>query len=300
MDGLLVIDKPVGPTSHDVVARVRRVLGERRIGHTGTLDPLASGVLPLVVGRATRLSRFLSGTNKTYDATLRFGIATDSGDAEGRPIGTPCPVETLDIGALERLLQEFHGTFLQQPPRLSAKKIGGVRSHRLARRDIETAPSPAPAEVTLHAADIVSAAGDTATIRVVCSAGFYVRALAHDLGARLGTGAHLAALRRTHVGGIGLEASVALERLDASDGRDVAVRAMAPLAAMLPWMPAVGLTEAGVRRAVHGQEIGAGDITAGDTGAAGPRRLLDHTGSLLGIGEPARTPGFLHPTVVLM
>src|SRR3954468_14870055 len=133
MDGLLVVDKPAGPTSHDVVARARRALGERRIGHTGTLDPGATGVLPRVRGRATRLARFLSASDKTYEATLRLGFATDSGDSAGQPIGTsyegPWPTRD-DIDAA---LEAFRGTFIQQPPALSAKRIGGERSHRLAR-----------------------------------------------------------------------------------------------------------------------------------------------------------------------
>src|SRR5262245_2728712 len=133
MDGLLVVDKPVGPTSHDVVERVRRVLRERRIGHTGTLDPLASGVLPLVVGRATRLARFLSGADKVYQATIRLGFATDSGDSLGAPIGPSYVGALPDEAAISRALEGFRGRFLQQPPALSAKKIGGQRSYRLAR-----------------------------------------------------------------------------------------------------------------------------------------------------------------------
>jgi len=134
MDGLLVVDKPVGPTSHDVVARVRRILGERRIGHTGTLDPLASGVLPLVVGRATRLARFLSAADKTYEAEVTLGIVTDSGDREGRAIGEPYAGPLPGPGEVEQALRQFRGSFPQRPPALSAKKIGGVRSYTLARQ----------------------------------------------------------------------------------------------------------------------------------------------------------------------
>jgi len=132
MDGLLVIDKPVGPTSHDVVARVRRILGERRIGHTGTLDPGASGVLPLVVGRATRLARFLSAAEKSYDAVIRLGIATDTGDSAGTPVGSAFAGSLPGREVIARALDPFRGTFLQRPPVYSAKKIGGQRSHRLA------------------------------------------------------------------------------------------------------------------------------------------------------------------------
>src|SRR5688572_21924316 len=144
MDGLLVVDKPVGPTSHDVVARVRRATGERRIGHTGTLDPGASGVLPLVLGRATRLARFLSGMDKGYAAVVRLGVSTDTFDAAGQSVGEPYCGGMPDRSAIERALESFCGTFLQQPPIFSAKKIGGVRSHRLARQLFSTGADASP------------------------------------------------------------------------------------------------------------------------------------------------------------
>jgi tRNA pseudouridine(55) synthase len=183
MDGLLVIDKPIGPTSHDVVARVRRALGERRIGHTGTLDPLASGVLPLVIGRATRLARFLSGEHKRYHAAIRLGWATDSGDADGETIGPKYEGVMPSRADIDRALDAFRGAFVQQPPRLSAKKIQGVRSHRLARGAAGlTAPLPEPVPVSTEQITIVEVDGDRVEVDVICSAGFYVRALADDLG----------------------------------------------------------------------------------------------------------------------
>ena len=175
MDGVLVIDKPAGPTSHDVVARVRRALGERRIGHTGTLDPAASGVLPLVVGRATRLAQFLSARDKSYDAIIRLGSFTDTGDAQGRAVGVPQADVLPSRAAIEEALETFRGTYLQQPPAYSAKRIDGTRSYKLARaraRSIQhhasstqhaapgiehQAPStvlPAPVRVTAHAVDL--------------------------------------------------------------------------------------------------------------------------------------------------
>ena len=188
MDGLLVIDKPPGPTSHDVVARMRRVLGERRIGHTGTLDPAASGVLPLVLGRATRLARFLSGANKSYEAVVRFGFATDTYDFEGRAVGerSTDPMPARD--QIESALEAFRGSFDQQPPAFSAKKIDGQRSYVAARASRAASPAdparpalpahptlPAPVRVTVYAADIVDAAADCVTLHLTCSAGFYVR-----------------------------------------------------------------------------------------------------------------------------
>src|SRR5665213_2557754 len=200
MDGLLIIDKPAGPTSHDVVARMRRVLGERRIGHTGTLDPGASGVLPLVIGRATRLAKFLSGGRKTYEAIVRFGVATDTYDADGTQVGARSTEPPPSHDAIERALDDFRGTFTQQPPAYSAKKIDGERSYKAARADRPTLPDPV--SVTVHRLEFVRLDGDEATLRVDCSAGFYVRSLAHDLGIRLGVGAHLSALRRTVSAGL--------------------------------------------------------------------------------------------------
>ena len=227
MDGLLLVDKPAGPTSHEVVACVRRALGERRIGHTGTLDPAATGLLPLVLGRATRLARFLSGHDKSYDAVVRFGVATDTYDGEGTSAGPvhsgPRPARE----AVDRALDAFRGTFLQTPPAYSAKKIEGTRSYRLARRakrererSVRSCPSrlppalparPAPVSVTARAIDIRDFDGDTVSLRVECSAGFYVRSLAHDLGAALGIGAHLTALRRTHSGRLSVDDAIGLD-----------------------------------------------------------------------------------------
>src|SRR5262245_22111215 len=154
LDGLIVIDKPTGPSSHDVVSRMRRVLGERRIGHTGTLDPLATGVLPLVVGRATRLARFMSASDKSYEAVVRLGVATDTADAEGSPLGSPFTGALPSRDEIDRALDAFRGTFMQQPPAFSAKKIGGKRSHRIARR-AAWPQAPAPASVTVDRLDLV-------------------------------------------------------------------------------------------------------------------------------------------------
>ena len=218
MDGLLVIDKPVGPTSHDVVARVRRALRERRIGHTGTLDPLATGVLPLVVGRATRLARFLSGSDKSYEAEVRLGVATDTDDAEGLPVGEAHSASWPTRDVIDRALDSFRGQFAQTPPAFSAKKVAGRRSytiHRGRTRDgVRSVPGPSPLQsqrVTVTQLTLTECAGDRVRLTVICSAGFYVRALARDLGERLGTGAHLAALRRTRVGDLTLDQAVPLD-----------------------------------------------------------------------------------------
>lgn len=304
MDGLLVIDKPVGLTSHDVVARMRRVLGERRIGHTGTLDPNASGVLPLVIGRATRLAKFLSGGPKTYEAIVRLGIATDTYDAEGTPVGEKWTGPPPSRETIEAALGAFRGTFMQQPPAYSAKKIGGERSYNLARASRPADPAhPAPpalpaVEVTVHRLDILSVDGEDVTLRVESSAGFYVRSLAHDLGTTLGTGAHLAALRRTVSAGFTLDDAIPLEFAERS--RDDAVEAVLPMERMLPQFREVVLTDEGLLRALHGRDIGAGQVvTAHPEPLEHPVRLVDQMGQLVGIGEPTEVPGVLHPAVVL-
>ena len=294
MDGLLVIDKPVGPTSHDVVARMRRALGERRIGHTGTLDPNASGVLPLVIGKATRLAKFLSGGSKTYEALVHLGIATDTYDAEGTPVGAPWTGVMPARDAIERVLDEFRGTFMQQPPAYSAKKIDGERSYNLARASRPAHPAyPAPpaVEVTVRRLEITALSGHEVTLLVESSAGFYVRALADDIGKRLGVGAHLAALRRTVSSGLTLEDATPLEFAEQS--KEDAMDALVPMESMLPEFAQVVLTDETLLQAIHGRNISApGPVS-------GPVRLVDQLGQLVGIGEPTGVPGVLHPAVVL-
>jgi tRNA pseudouridine55 synthase len=308
MDGLLVIDKPAGPTSHDVVARLRRVLGERRIGHTGTLDPAASGVLPLVLGRATRLARFLSAGEKQYEAVVRFGVATDTYDAAGQPVGERSYGRAPTRDEIEAALNSFRGTFEQQPPAFSAKKVAGRRSYKAARAGRSLPPAlpaspapaaalPAPVRVTVHRIDILDVVADRITLHVECSAGFYVRSLAHDLGVRLGVGAHLAALRRTVSAGLSLADALPLEA--AERNRDVAIAAVVPLDRMLSSLASVVLTDAGVERATHGRDIGAAQVATGPLPATRPIRLIDQRGQLIGIAEPTAMPGFLHPSVVL-
>jgi tRNA pseudouridine55 synthase len=316
MDGLLVIDKPAGPSSHGIVLRVRRLLNEPRVGHTGTLDPAASGVLPLVLGKATRLARFLAASRKTYEAELQLGIATTTYDAQGRPVGARYSGALPDRGTIERALDAFRGTFLQTPPIYSAKKVGGHRSYAIARRlagsDVPrpAASLPQPVNVTTHGIEVTAIDGDRVTLRVECSTGFYVRSLAHDLGERLGTGAHLLDLRRTRSGDLTLQDAVTLEALeDPVTGRVVAGRALVPLSQMLTTLPTVVLTPDGVRRAVHGRELRVADVSSGlavfePPGTASDEtagiRLLSPDGELVGIASRRNEPGALHPLVVLM
>jgi tRNA pseudouridine55 synthase len=298
MDGVLVIDKPVGPTSHDAVARVRRVLRQKRVGHTGTLDPAASGVLPLVIGRATRLARFLSAGDKTYEAIIRLGWSTDTGDAQGAPTGRVYAAELPSAEAIDQALDAFRGTFLQQPPAYSAKKIDGRRGYALARAN--AAPSLPAATVTAHSIDLMSTDADLLTVRIRCSAGFYVRSLAADVGARLGTGGHVIALRRTASGSYTEADAASLEGVERDPER--ARAAVIPLPRLLPDLPAVVLTSQGSTRVANGREIRPVDVTGGSAPARARGswiRLLDSSGRLLGVGRVSDDSSLLHPSVVL-
>src|SRR5262249_4173491 len=176
MDGVLVADKPAGPTSHDVVQRMRRLLKERSIGHTGTLDPMATGVLVLVLGRATRLAQFMSAGDKSYDAVVTLGVSTDTYDADGEPVGERDRGPLPSRDAIDAALDAFRGTFLQQPPAYSAKKIAGERSYKLARLGSDPRQTlPAPVTVTASAIDLIAVNDDQVTLKVDCSAGFYIR-----------------------------------------------------------------------------------------------------------------------------
>ncbi len=302
MDGVLVVDKPPGPTSHDVVVGARRALGIRRIGHTGTLDPLATGVLPLVIGRATRLASLLAAGEKSYDASVRLGSATASYDAAERLAAgvPPPPPPDLREEAIAAALEEFRGTFMQAPPPYSAKKIGGIAAHRLARKSKWA--QPPPVRVTLSAIESLAYGDGLLRIAVTVSAGFYVRSLAHDLGVRLGCGAHLEALRRTRAGGFTLADSISLDVLEA-EGPAAAGR-LVPLEMLLPEIPAMILNERGARRASHGALIGPEDAASAQRGAAalaatGPVRLLDGDGRLVAIAR-AGAEGALRPVIVLV
>lgn len=303
LDGVLVIDKPSGPTSHDVVARVRRALRMRGVGHTGTLDPLATGVLPLVLGRATRLASLLSSREKSYEAAVRLGCATETYDAAERLAAgmPPPPVPHVDRAQVDQALEEFRGSYLQAPPPYSAKKIGGVAAHRLARRS--TPAQPASVLVTVSELRLVGLENGVARLFVTASAGFYVRSLAHDLGASLGCGAHLEALRRTRAGPFILADAVPLEAFEAegSDGVDRLI----PMEGLLGDLPAVRLSAPGARRAAHGNDIGVADLVRPDEWAPavatpdGRIRLLDEAGRLLAIARQGAA-GVLRPAIVLV
>jgi tRNA pseudouridine55 synthase len=213
MNGVLIIDKPAALTSHDVVNRVRRILQERSVGHLGTLDPLATGVLPLVVGNLTRLAQFYTSSEKTYEGTIRFGFATDTYDAEGEPTG-PAQDVALLLHQLRQLASRFRGMIEQTPPPFSAKKIQGVPAYKLARKHAEVTLKPVQVEVKEF--EILESAGCVASFRARVASGTYMRSVAHDMGQLIGCGAHLASLRRTSVGEFELADSHTLEALAAA------------------------------------------------------------------------------------
>jgi tRNA pseudouridine55 synthase len=277
------------------VSRLRRTSGERSIGHTGTLDPRATGLLPLVLGRATRLASLLTGRDKTYEATIRLGLATDTDDADGKPIGEPVTALPADE-VIAEALSRFAGTLLQVPPAHSAKKIAGRKAYELARR--EQPVELAPVEVTVREIAMTRREGDTVGVRVTASAGFYVRSLARDLGAALGCGGHLLALRRTASGSFTVDQALPLEEAERL-GRDVVGRVIPPAEAV-GHLPGVTIGEPGLRRVRHGNPIGP-EYTEGRwipaPAGALPVRVLDAGGTLVALAHVRG--GALHPVVVL-
>jgi tRNA pseudouridine55 synthase len=304
MDGVLVIDKSPGLTSHDVVAQVRRVLRVRRVGHTGTLDPFASGVLVLLVGRATRLAQFLSSSEKEYEAVIRLGYATDTGDFTGTPLADSKYPPVFTESEIEPALDSLRGNIEQVPPMYSAKKKEGRKLYELARRGIEVERAPVP--VCIHELEPITRDGallkdnsdgtKDLKVRVLCSAGTYIRTLAEDFGKRLYTGAHLAELRRTRAGEFSIEAAVTLEQLRERVIEEALGTVLGPPEAALSRMPFVHLTPEDARRARQGMDVRAVEATWPD---ATRIRMLDERGDLIGVGYFDATKHLLQPRVVL-
>jgi tRNA pseudouridine55 synthase len=293
MHGVIVVDKPEGWTSHDVVNKIRRIAGTRRVGHLGTLDPMATGVLPLVVGRATRLAQFYSRNDKRYDAVICFGFATDTYDRDGVPQG-PVTEPVLDPAEIENILAPFRGAFSQTPPPVSAKKIDGVPAYRLTRKG--KAPVKLdPVEVTVFSLKLLECAGSRIRIDAHCSAGTYLRSIAHEAGRAIGCGAHLEKLRRTQSGDFYVDAAHTIPDLEklAVDGR--LEEALIPAAELLPQFPAE-----------HVDALTAGQIRQGRDFRVSPFRAtgnryvkaIGQDGDLIAIGE-VRLPHVYHPILVL-
>lgn len=257
MDGLLIIDKPAGMTSHDVVTAVRRMAQTRRVGHAGTLDPLATGVLLTLVGFTTRLARFLGGADKTYDAVMRLGVATTTYDADGE-VTEEHPLDGVTPAGIAAALGAFRGHIEQEPPMYSAVKVKGQKLYKLARQGKTVAREPRP--VDIYGLDVLSWNSPDLTVTVHCSAGTYVRSLAHDLGQALGCGAHLTALRRTSVGVFRLEDAHTLESLGALAAQGRLAEALLPPQAALSGFPVVTLSAEQVTAVRYGQSVAVGRV----------------------------------------
>jgi len=257
MNGLLVLDKPSGITSHDVVAIVRRATGEKSIGHLGTLDPMATGVLPLLLGKYTRLAQFFGHAEKHYTGHIRFGFATDSFDADGTPKAEARPL-TQSLEQLRVLSRRFQGELDQLPPVFSAKKINGVAAHKLARAGAEVAVKPA--RITIHNFELTSLDGDTAAFTMSVSAGGYVRSVAHELGQLAQCGAHLSSLCRTAAGAFTLKQAITIDRLKNSS--PVEIEALLPHPrTLLPEMPSVTVDEQMAGRLRNGMQVNLPDFS---------------------------------------
>ncbi|HEX3986053.1 MAG TPA: tRNA pseudouridine(55) synthase TruB [Acidobacteriaceae bacterium] len=252
MNGLLILDKPGGMTSHDVVARVRRATGEPSVGHLGTLDPMATGVLPLLLGKYTRLAQFYGSSAKAYTGTIRFGFATDTYDAEGQAVGEARSV-ALDPEAVRGIAERFLGETEQMPPPYSAKKIEGKPAYKLAREG--KTPELKPVRVTVDSFTIDGAQGDVATFAMRISAGGYVRAIAHAMGQALGCGAHLASLRRTQAGPFTLAEALPLNEMEELGAAGRLEERMPHPRKLLPEMPAVTADAATVGRIRNGMQV---------------------------------------------
>jgi len=278
--GVLVVDKPGGPTSHDVVDAVRRVYGQRRVGHTGTLDPFATGVLPVCLGKATRLARFLGDGDKVYLAVVQLGWCTTTDDLDGEPLGDPSPVR-VDRRDLDEVCSSFVGELRQIPPTYSAKRKDGRRHYERARRG-ESVPRE-PVAVTVRELQVGEPdAEGRFRLEVRCSPGTYVRSLARDIGERLGVGGHLRELRRTRSGSFDLSVAVPLDEIDGAGDR------LLPLSALLPELPAVRVGPAGAEAVRHGRDLARSLVLEGFPGADPPRRVrvLAPDGQLLGLAVP--------------
>ncbi len=278
-DFVLPVDKPEGPTSHDVVAVARRALGTRRIGHTGTLDPFASGLLLLCVGQATRLSEYLVGLDKRYEATARLGVTTDSLDREGVVVTEVSDLSSVTADRLARALATFSGPLDQIPPQFSAKKVDGEAMHRKARRGERVDLAPVP--VTIHDIALSDFDSPDARFSVHCSSGTYIRSLARDLGDAVGVGAHLTALRRLSVGQFRVEEAIPLDALE--DEARVHEARIDPVAAVAHLRP-LEVDDDEAARLLQGQRLRV-EAPGAEEAASAVTVAIVHDGSLLAIGE---------------
>ena len=252
MDAVLIVDKPAGMTSHDVVARVRRITGEKSVGHLGTLDPMATGVLPLVLGRFTRLAQFYNEADKRYEGAIRFGFATDTYDVEGQPSGPEQPAD-LSLDQVQTAAHEFTGEIAQYPPPFSAKKIAGIPAHRLARKGLPVELKPKQVEV--KELEFFACNGQTVHFRAWVSSGTYLRSLAHDLGQKLGPGGHLAELKRTAVREFTIAEAHSLDDLEKASNAGALDELFLHPRLVLPEFPAVVASPESAAKIRHGAAV---------------------------------------------
>ena len=293
MNGVLVINKPRGWTSHDVVNRARRILQEKQIGHTGTLDPLATGVLVLCIGKATKIVRYLETDDKEYTAEMKLGITTDTQDAEGKVLETR-EYAPPTVGQLHDAMSAFQGNIQQRPPAFSALKVNGVPSYRMARKG--TLPEHEKRPVTVHAIRLVEYIDPTVRFTVHCSKGTYVRTLCADIGERLGMGAHLTSLIRTRAGRFRLGQALTLEQIAERTAAGQAEQSLITLNAAVSGFPALTVDDSDAKRIAHGNAVSAPAGFAPDD-LKGPVRVLGDDGRLIALVRPGE--GLLMPEVVL-
>jgi tRNA pseudouridine55 synthase len=296
MNGLLIIDKPDGLTSHDVVARVRRILKTKRVGHTGTLDPFATGVMVILVGQATRLAQFLDKDEKEYEALVQFGFETDTGDRTGSSKSKVQSPKSVNVEDIERVLPRFRGHIEQIPPMYSAKKVEGKKLYELARKGVEIERKAVA--VSIYQLEIISddelrTPNSTIRIRVVCSAGTYIRTLAEDIGCSVGTGAHLAELQRTRAGQFNISEAITLADLEEMADP---VSALIPMSTAVAHLPEVVLNEDRVVKTKNGLSSRFLDtgFANGDT-----VRMVNTDADLIAIGVYNAEEKTVQPKVVL-
>ncbi len=290
MNGILIVDKPAGPTSHDVVSRVRKILQQRTVGHLGTLDPLATGVLPLVVGNFTRLAKFYLASEKAYTGVIRFGFATDTYDSDGEP-ASPVQEVALSREQVEQLASRFCGTIEQMPPPFSAKKIRGIPAYKLARRKEDVMLKPVKVEI--KELEIVAVERDRVRFRVRVSSGTYVRSLAHDMGQQMGCGAHLESLRRTAAGEFEIADAHLLEDIDEAVKSGQSEEVFLHPRKLLPQFPGVTANDETVAYIRNGRAVNLPDFS--------PARMVKvFCGQRELIAIATRVAGTLfHPEIVL-
>jgi len=310
IDGILIIDKPVGLTSHDVVARLRRILKTKRIGHTGTLDPFATGVLVMLVGKATRLARFLDRDAKEYEAIVRFGFETDTGDRTGELRITNYELRNFSIEELEDALKDFRGEIEQTPPMYSAKKIDGRKLYELARKGIEIERKPV--KVTIYKLELIEKQKrrdveaetknqkpktEDHALRVACSAGTYIRTLAEDIGRKVGAGAHLAELRRTKAGRFDLSKAVTIEELEEITAAEKLNDVLISMNEAVAQLPKVILNAEEIKNTHNGKRLNFESIEIENNQLI---RMIDRTENLIAIGIYLKQEKYIQPKLVLI